>query len=1509
MSQIVIYPISRQFVQGLADAIDYDIRSIPKYYGADDTGEQDSTAFFQQCLDACSHVHIPAGHTYRIDSTIIMDLYQQITGDGWTSVLRAYYNDGPLIKIDTGCQLADFWIEGKPTGSGINSNSVGIWASGTITPDFPSLIQIDRVYIQRQDRAIEYDFGGTTTIQDCYIVGNNVGLRYTGTQVNDVNVFGGRIHGCNAGVRVDCNGAQNINFIGVDIEACNGTGIHVSSSGTVLNMNVHDCYFESNDQSTGSGFDIEILGTVLNMNVHDNYCYATSDSMSLNNVRNGIVEHNLFYNNENKTIVVGSSCSGLIIRDNIYNGSAVPFNMSTDVSTSAKLVQPYDTRNNRTYNVRDWGAVGDGTTDDTYAIQACIDAARIESDTVYFPPGYSYRITDSLHCNAESGTYSSVTLEGGGNGYDWAAAGVGGTKIVADFMDRPAIVIQGARSVTIKHMEIEGQNDAAYGLYAAGLSGYTKVETDWITSGCTYGQYNPYCAIAIDPYSTADPGGGSGYTSGTYSASNLSSRVVNLEDLTISQFVAGVAVKPCDDLNNCDPMRFDNLTIRWCTYGITVGNSQARGWDIYNPNIFGCMTCFEGLTHGQQQGCNPNIFGGQAFNCYQLFHVSVGFSAFSMRGFYCEAMRSMGYVGNSSSSQKHAGSFDGCSFKCQDNDGAQLISDDWLFMMTSGPVVFNGCSFANTKSVFNFIAPACSLDFHNCTFRGTDDSEFYIGRSFTDSYPFVHLDGCYGHNARYTLSTAGGEGQNGLNDVVRLTTLPNSRINCGANTKELRTYNKDYQISDKMNIFPYQLSSISSRTWTNNLMSAVASTSYSGVASEFAVGDKVFWYTSGDPLAFDAQYFVPALEVYDIVGTTVYMSGIFNDNLYDKTYNPSSLGIVYNDYVIPKGIYGDYIRNVAEVTNIVNPSGYFREGDFIRSAGLRDKTRIRGITESGLLLSKDAMSSQSGQMLYGAHYEHPDYPANTPQFWGASGDGVTDDSKAMRSLIMYAVATKPFPIHSDSFPVWNVRDMYIPEGDYRINEDGVFSTISYDFFGRQGGYCMWGAGDGSTRFVLDVGDGEAKWFYNNKQHPSWNRNTYHDMQFTSTANSGEIVDPYRFLANGFKLWANAATGGHETGFKFENCRFRYLNEVMRADGTTNTDSLTFSTCTISACNRLMVSNNPNQLTFNFIGSHAEGMYGDVLTIASGGTEYTADNGGGGGGFYFYGCSIITLSESGTQTYWVRVEDGADFYRNVVFNNCRAEMREDMSALVHWSGIELPTNSKISFVDCDLSIAQAAYTKEVEVVNIGPNKIVEFTRCFLSDNFTYTINSLNSASTLGRSNPGTIIFDSCMVPENITEKVTMANTMGRFIMRNCHTNTPSARDATDCDMGWEHSSFGDIASQPKIVCIKHDFGVWPVVGALERTVKLPVNAYIRRIYCSRPATGSSASPIQFFVGNDDKTTVYGSSVLAAESGEFSIDASPNVFLGSGVNDRTIRLWADPSGATSSATGGIAYIEYI
>jgi len=87
--------------------------------------------------------------------------------------------------------------------------------------------------------------------------------------------------------------------------------------------------------------------------------------------------------------------------------SATLINPSADtidgVSADTKIIRA---DNDGVFNVKDYGAVGDGSTDDTTEIQAAIDAANTAGGgVVFFPPG-TYRTTSTLDY------YSDITLKG-----------------------------------------------------------------------------------------------------------------------------------------------------------------------------------------------------------------------------------------------------------------------------------------------------------------------------------------------------------------------------------------------------------------------------------------------------------------------------------------------------------------------------------------------------------------------------------------------------------------------------------------------------------------------------------------------------------------------------------------------------------------------------------------------------------------------------------------------------------------------------------------------------------------------------------------------------------------------------------------------------------------------------------------------------------------------------------------------------------------------------------------
>ena len=112
-------------------------------------------------------------------------------------------------------------------------------------------------------------------------------------------------------------------------------------------------------------------------------------------------------------------------------------------------------------NVKTYGAIGDGSTDDTAAIQAAIDAGA--GKVVFFPTG-SYKITDTLYVRN-----NSTMLKG---------AGVYSTSILA-FTGNSAIIFDRADSTATGYLSNCGVTDLRFNGKPTGVTGHTDSDR-WV---------------------------------------------------------------------------------------------------------------------------------------------------------------------------------------------------------------------------------------------------------------------------------------------------------------------------------------------------------------------------------------------------------------------------------------------------------------------------------------------------------------------------------------------------------------------------------------------------------------------------------------------------------------------------------------------------------------------------------------------------------------------------------------------------------------------------------------------------------------------------------------------------------------------------------------------------------------------------------------------------------------------------------------------------------------------
>lgn len=138
----------------------------------------------------------------------------------------------------------------------------------------------------------------------------------------------------------------------------------------------------------------------------------------------------------------------------------------------AQGVEDYLVNTSQVYNVLNYGAVGDGSNDDTSSIQAAIDAVPATGGVVWLPAGL-YKISSSLNINR-----GYITLRGVGRAGDWDESSSGAATTLKWFGANgggPMIDIvnistdRHLRGVTVEGMTVNG-SDGAGNVAATGIS-------------------------------------------------------------------------------------------------------------------------------------------------------------------------------------------------------------------------------------------------------------------------------------------------------------------------------------------------------------------------------------------------------------------------------------------------------------------------------------------------------------------------------------------------------------------------------------------------------------------------------------------------------------------------------------------------------------------------------------------------------------------------------------------------------------------------------------------------------------------------------------------------------------------------------------------------------------------------------------------------------------------------------------------------------------------------------
>jgi hypothetical protein len=588
-------------------------------------------------------------------------------------------------------------------------------------------------------------------------------------------------------------------------------------------------------------------------------------------------------------------------------------------------------------SVKDFGAVGNNIADDTAAIQAAIDAVKNTGVKLVIPAG-NYKITDTIKIGYGNSQYVAIHIEGAGRNQDF-----GTCRFIATFNDRPAINIQGARGVTLSGISVKGVNVAP----ESRSDFLTNPDyLDWITAGCTFGTYNPYCGIAIDAYSGADPGAGIDYPNDPYGRFHTSR--VTVKEVEVRNFVVGYCVKPANDDNNAEDIAFRDCVAKGCTFGLTTGGKQNKGISYTDGAMINCFCAYSGLRYGKQNGSIPRLFNLDIVVCHRILEVAHTVYSGSITGLYCENICELGYFGSGYASASNTLSITGCTFNRTEYNSGVFAA----FYMN---VAFHGCSFqaADPEGVINFYLDPLNvyIAFNNCTFGHTQGNANTKRVVYSGTNQLSMAQGCKMIYGSQFL----------CDNTLRLSSIPNRQIIYETIwelvTRTTTTTNR-YKITRGFTptVFFGDARSISADKTT------VTITASSGSFPSYMIGDFILWNIKvKSPVGTLVNWLAPAFKVSAIDTGTLTVTAtcfILPANISDTV--PSNT-VLYRETFFNATLSTATVTAGSNVlTSVTGLATNFQPGDWIRGTGLPGSTRVVSVDSSAGTLTMNVNATASG---------------------------------------------------------------------------------------------------------------------------------------------------------------------------------------------------------------------------------------------------------------------------------------------------------------------------------------------------------------------------------------------------------------------------------------------------------------------------------------------------------------------------------------------------------------------
>ena len=251
------------------------------------------------------------------------------------------------------------------------------------------------------------------------------------------------------------------------------------------------------------------------------------------------------------------------------------------------------------FNVLDYGAVGDGSADDTAAIQLAINAASVQGGSVYIPTG-QYRITATLKV-----TTGNVVIFGEGASSQLRSTLAISILAVSNTVDLSINFVTSTflRGVQVKDIGFASVANAANGLYVNGV--VNGIFSNLYFSTLNYCVFQKHADTCTFEFLTTP----------------------SIEDVTLDSNI----IIYSDGLVRSNDNTYQNITMRALQTGISLAagaNGEHDGANIIDNIIFRCGTGSGIVVYKPRWSniANNKVFitsGASSIYLYQPFHVNV----------------------------------------------------------------------------------------------------------------------------------------------------------------------------------------------------------------------------------------------------------------------------------------------------------------------------------------------------------------------------------------------------------------------------------------------------------------------------------------------------------------------------------------------------------------------------------------------------------------------------------------------------------------------------------------------------------------------------------------------------------------------------------------------------------------------------------------------------------------------------------------------------------------------